>query len=59
MARAVIESGWNLNELHGMALSLEEIFLELTGSHKPEAAEALKEVVEEHAHEVQPEDESK
>src|ERR1700722_3175706 len=25
-ARAGIEAGWNLNELHGMALSLEEIF---------------------------------
>jgi len=35
IARAVIESGWNLNELHGMALSLEEIFLELTASAKP------------------------
>jgi ABC-2 type transport system ATP-binding protein len=59
LARAVIESGWNLNELHGMALSLEEIFLELTATHKPEAAEALKEVAAEHATEVQPEDESK
>jgi len=63
IARAVIESGWNLNELHGMALSLEEIFLELTSSHKPEAAEALKEAAAENAEEVQPEvqsgDESK
>jgi ABC-2 type transport system ATP-binding protein len=47
LARAVIEAGWNLNELHGMALSLEEIFLELTGAHKPEAVEALKEIVAE------------
>ena len=30
LARAVIEAGWQLNELHGMGLSLEEIFLELT-----------------------------
>jgi ABC-2 type transport system ATP-binding protein len=30
LARAVIESGWNLNELHAMGLSLEEIFLQLT-----------------------------
>ena len=65
LARAVVESGWNLNELHGIALSLEEIFLELTASHKPEAAEAIKEVAAEHAreaqpeNEVQPEDESK
>jgi len=32
LARTVIESGWQLNELHGMGLSLEEIFLELTAS---------------------------
>lgn len=38
LARTVIEAGWNLNELHGMALSLEEIFLELTGPAKPETA---------------------
>ncbi len=34
LARAVIESGWNLNELHSVGLSLEEIFLELTGAPK-------------------------
>jgi ABC-2 type transport system ATP-binding protein len=34
LARAVIESGWNLNELHAVGLSLEEIFLELTGTPK-------------------------
>jgi ABC-2 type transport system ATP-binding protein len=41
LARAVIEAGWQLNELHGMGLSLEEIFLELTASNyedKPEPA---------------------
>ena len=32
LARAVIEAGWNLNELHAVGLSLEEIFLELTGA---------------------------
>jgi ABC-2 type transport system ATP-binding protein len=32
VAKAVVDAGWSLNELHGMALSLEEIFLELTGS---------------------------
>jgi ABC-2 type transport system ATP-binding protein len=32
LARAVIEAGWQLNELHGVGLSLEEIFLELTSS---------------------------
>jgi gliding motility-associated transport system ATP-binding protein len=47
LARAVIEAGWQLNELHGMGLSLEEIFLELTASSyeanpepAPEAAAA-------------------
>ena len=31
MARAVVESGWDLNELRAAAMSLEEIFLQLTG----------------------------
>ena len=31
LARAVVESGWELNELRPTALSLEEIFLQLTG----------------------------
>ena len=39
LARAVIESGWRLNELHGMGLSLEEIFLELTASNYEENPE--------------------
>jgi ABC-2 type transport system ATP-binding protein len=34
LARAVVESGWNLNELHAVGLSLEEIFLQLTASPK-------------------------
>jgi ABC-2 type transport system ATP-binding protein len=40
IARAVVESGWNLNELRPTAMSLEEIFLQLTGTvqaHEPEA----------------------
>ena len=37
LARAVVESGWNLNELHAVGLSLEEIFLQLTGSDKAAA----------------------
>jgi ABC-2 type transport system ATP-binding protein len=37
LARAVVEAGWNLNELRPLSLSLEEIFLELTGN-EPEAA---------------------
>src|SRR5215831_20263548 len=40
LARAVIESGWQLNELHGMGLSLEEIFLELTASKDKDEAKA-------------------
>ena len=40
LARAVVESGWNLNELHAVGLSLEEIFLELTGAPKEDIAAA-------------------
>jgi gliding motility-associated transport system ATP-binding protein len=32
LARAVVESGWDLNELRPAAMSLEEIFLQLTGT---------------------------
>jgi gliding motility-associated transport system ATP-binding protein len=32
LARAIVESGWDLNELRPAAMSLEEIFLQLTGS---------------------------
>lgn len=32
VARAVVESGWNLTELRPVALSLEEVFLQLTGT---------------------------
>lgn len=31
LARAVVESGWDLNELRPTAVSLEEVFLQLTG----------------------------
>jgi ABC-2 type transport system ATP-binding protein len=40
LARAVVESGWDLNELRPTAMSLEEIFLQLTGSEKPAEPEA-------------------
>ena len=42
LARAVVESGWDLNELRPAAMSLEEIFLQLTGadSAAPEAPPA-------------------
>ena len=39
LARAVVESGWNLNELRPVALSLEEIFLQLTGTDQAAATE--------------------
>jgi ABC-2 type transport system ATP-binding protein len=38
LARAVVESGWNLNELRPSAMSLEEIFLQLTGGERTEPA---------------------
>jgi len=34
LARAIVESGWNLYELHASAMSLEEIFLQLTASEE-------------------------
>ena len=39
LARAVIEAGWNLNELHSVGLSLEDIFLELTSASKVEGVQ--------------------
>src|SRR5277367_4169184 len=41
LARAVVESGWDLNELKPAALSLEEIFLQLTGTEAPAEMEAV------------------
>lgn len=40
VARAVVHAGWNLLELKSMTLSLEEVFLELTGSHPAAAVSA-------------------
>jgi ABC-2 type transport system ATP-binding protein len=37
LARAVVASGWDLNELRPAARSLEEIFLQLTGSEASQA----------------------
>jgi len=36
LARAIVESGWDLNELRPAAMSLEEIFLQLTGNESAE-----------------------
>ena len=41
VARAVVEAGWDLNELRPAAMSLEEIFLQLTGSEAPAEVEAV------------------
>jgi len=38
LARAVVESGWDLNELRPAAMSLEEIFLQLTENEVSEAS---------------------
>ena len=39
LARAIVESGWNLHELRPVALSLEEVFLQLTNSDAPQEAQ--------------------
>ncbi len=41
LARAVVEAGWDLNELRVAAMSLEEIFLQLTGEQEPAEMEAV------------------
>jgi hypothetical protein len=47
LARAVVEAGWDLNELRTEAVSLEEIFLQLTGAQtanpSPEGTPSAKE----------------
>jgi ABC-2 type transport system ATP-binding protein len=40
LARAVVESGWNLNELRPLAFSLEDIFLQLTASESEQSVAA-------------------
>jgi ABC-2 type transport system ATP-binding protein len=42
LARAVVESGWDLNELRPAAMSLEEVFLQLTGKDPPAEAVGAK-----------------
>lgn len=43
LARAIVESGWDLNELRPSAMSLEEVFLQLTGSTQSAEEPAAKE----------------
>ena len=38
LARAVVQAGWNLNELRAVGLSLEDIFLQLTAAEKQAAS---------------------
>ena len=42
LARAVVEAGWDLNELRPAAMSLEEVFLQLTGSETQAEATGAK-----------------
>ena len=39
LARAVVESGWDLNEMRSTSVSLEEIFLQLTGGNPSDSAD--------------------
>jgi ABC-2 type transport system ATP-binding protein len=39
LARAIVESGWDLNELRNSAVSLEEVFLQLTGTNAASASQ--------------------
>jgi len=41
VARAIVESGWDLNELRTAAISLEEVFLQLTGTETHAEQEAV------------------
>jgi ABC-2 type transport system ATP-binding protein len=47
LARAVVQAGWDLNELRPAAMSLEEIFLQLTGSEAPASGTRAEEKKEE------------
>lgn len=42
LARAVVEAGWDLNELRPAAMSLEEVFLQLTASDAQAQADTAK-----------------
>lgn len=52
LARAVVEAGWDLNELRSAAVSLEEVFLQLTGAdveHEVAESASVAPEVQEHA----------
>ena len=42
LARTVVNSGWNLSELRAVGLSLEDIFLQLTGPEQKEETQGVK-----------------
>ena len=46
LARAVVQAGWNLQEMRGVGMSLEEIFLQLTGAPAVLSPEASEETVQ-------------
>jgi len=46
LARAVVEAGWNLNELRAVGLSLEDIFLQLTAAEKKDAPVPVEKIAE-------------
>ena len=46
IARTVVNGGWNLNEMRSLSMSLEAVFLELTGTQKKVAAEVADQVAE-------------
>ncbi len=41
LARAIVQLGWDLNELRSSAMSLEEVFLQLTRAETPTATDEL------------------
>ena len=46
LARTVVQAGWNLQEMRGVGMSLEEIFLQLTGAPAVLSPEASEETVQ-------------
>jgi hypothetical protein len=59
IARAIVAGGWNLNELRSLGMSLEDVFLELTGGQKKADPAAAVADVDDAAAEAKTEDEEK
>ncbi len=47
LARSVVQAGWNLSELRAVGLSLEDIFLQLTGAENKDENKQKEEIKEE------------